>query len=234
MQSNSAQKFKLTVNSSKTTYNLGETIDLSFSLRNEGNDSVRVGNYFDVKDGYLKIWISQDGITFKEYSNSKWGIADVIRGSIILSPNESIETSTEILWNFVPDAANNSRLPETQIANNYAFSTKGKYFLKVKYLTHSSDKITEIESEPIQVTVTEPVGEDLEVWNRIKDNGDFAYFIQESDFRIPSYKTQERAKFQKAVEQLINHFPNSFYAQSLRRSLAKFKDNENKRKARSN
>jgi hypothetical protein len=72
----------------------------------------------------------------------------------------------------------------------------------------------------------------LEVWYRIKDNGDIGYFLQEGEIvRGRYHKPEERAKFQQEVERLLNQYPNSFYAQSLRQSLDKFKANEEKRKA---
>jgi len=59
-----------------------------------------------------------------------------------------------------------------------------------------------VDSEPIAITVEEPIGEDLEVWNRIKNDGKFAFFIQ--------------------VEDILQKYPRSIYAAPLRRSLEKF------------
>ena len=103
------------------------------------------------------------------------------------------------------------------------------YYLKVWASIIKNEESTTIESEPIKITIEEPADEDLEVWNKIKNNGDFAYFIQEGDIRIPVYKMEERAKFQQEVEQILIDYPNSFYATSLRQSLDKFKANEAKR-----
>jgi hypothetical protein len=89
--------------------------------------------------------------------------------------------------------------------------------------------MTKVESEPIKIVINEPVGEDLEVWNKIKDNGNFAYFIQEDEIRIPSFKPDEREKFSKEFEQIINQYPNSLYTQSFRLSLDRFQAAEAKR-----
>ena len=82
----------------------------------------------------------------------------------------------------------------------------------------------------MKITITEPNGENLDVWNKIKDNGDIGYFLQEGDLiRGRYYTAEERAKFQQEVQQIISEHPNSFYAQSLRQSLDKFRASEAER-----
>lgn len=214
----------------KNFFSLGELVKLKFKFTNESSESVRLGNYLDAKYGYLKILISQDGINYKEYSHANWGTADIKRGYISLKPGESVETSVKILWNYVPNVANISRISKKQLITNYAFPTKGNYFVKAISQIQLSNKIEKIESEPVQITLEKPVGDDLEVWNKIKDNGEIAYFIQEGDLRIPSYKTEERENLRQEIEQIIIDHPNSFYAESLRQSLEKFQSVEAKRK----
>jgi len=86
-----------------------------------------------------------------------------------------------------------------------------------------------LESEPIRVIVNEPEGENLEVWNKIGDNENFAYFMQNNETLISNDKPEERAKFQAELNDVLQNYPNSFYAQSLRQSLDKFNANEAKR-----
>ena len=102
---------------------------------------------------------------------------------------------------------------------------------KYSLLKQENGKVvkSELESDPITLLIQEPVGEDLEVWNRIKNSGEIAYFIQEGDIAIPGYKKEEREKLRLEIEQIINDYPDSFYAESLRQSMAKFQANEAKR-----
>jgi len=222
MQSNSTGKLKLTVDSSKKIYKLGEVINLSFNLKNEGSETVFLLDIFGTGSGYLNIDISQNGEDYKRFQHPRWGKLDSCCSKITLEPNKSSEASGKISWIWVK-----------QNVPGYTFSNPGIYYLKASYTTMIDGKKDRLflESEPIQITIEEPTGEDLEVWNKIKDNGDFAYFIQEGSYRIPNYKPEERAKFQQEIENIINQYPNSFYAQSLQQSLDKFKAREEKRKA---
>jgi len=79
-----------------------------------------------------------------------------------------------------------------------------------------------VDSEPIAITVEEPIGEDLEVWNRIKNDGKFAFFIQEGGIQAQVYERDLRDAFQKQVEDILQKYPRSIYAAPLRRSLEKF------------
>lgn len=105
-----------------------------------------------------------------------------------------------------------------------AFTEPGVYRIKARFnpIIKGEKNSGFIYSDPIQITLEKPVGEDLIVWDKIKENGDIAYFIQEGYPRIPEYKAEDRAAFLKMVEQIVIDHPNSFYAESLRRSLGKF------------
>jgi hypothetical protein len=215
----------------KDTFTLGEILPLRVLFTNEGEYPISIENYLDAKDGNINILVSQDGKTYKSYSNSYWGTSDIKHQKLLLKPSQQNNTFVNILWNYVPSVSNVSKLSSKQILTNYVFEGKGNYFVKVSFTVSLENKVVEIESEPIKITIEEPKGEDLEVWNKIKDNGSFAYFIQEGDMLIPSYKAEERAKFQAEIEDILNKYPNSFYAEPLRQSLDKFKISEAKRLA---
>ena len=227
VKANLSNPLILTVNSAKQSYMLGEPAELSFTLTNSSNKDTLVG-CFGLSNGDFQILTSQNNKDFLEYTGD-WAVIDATCSGI-LKPDNKIEIPfTKILWNSKIEDSNIiasgviERARKGKIVSYYAFPEAGIYFIKAKSLD------LKIESEPIQITIKKPVGEDLEAWNKIKDNGDFAYFLQEGEFRIPSYKNEERAKFQSEVEDIINQYPNSFYAQSLRQSLDKFKSNEAKR-----
>lgn len=225
------EELRLKVTSSKEIFLLGEIVPLTFRLTNEGTESLRFVGDLDAKDGNLKILMSEDGKHYKKYFRSDWKVADKKPTSVLLKPQESLVALTGILWNSVPRVTNLSELAEKQLTTNYVFMAKGTYFVKVVLPIYTQNKQFEIESDPLQITVEEPVGEDLKVWNKIKDNGDIAYLMQEGDFKIPSYKTKERGKLQQEVEQILVDYPNSFYAQSFKQSLEKFQVIEEKRRA---
>lgn len=238
MQNGSAGKLKLAVNSSKTAYKLGEVVSLSFELKNESKEDISIKDIFGVGTGYLSVYISQDsGKTFQKYEHG-WGLADIANALTVLKPDESVKSSATILQHYKPNGlAGESRevintVSKTTIMTDYAFPKEGTYYIKAKYLASVKGKKNAIqtESEPIQITIEEPTAEDLEVWNKIKDNGDIAYFLQEGDFKIPTYKYKEREKLRQVVEQILIDHPNSSYVQPLKQSLEKFQTTEEKTK----
>lgn len=227
----SSNKIYLKINFPKSTYKLGEIASLGIEITNKHSEVIYLsGEAIDT----MKIKISAGSNNdFKDYyGNSRNFLVD---GDyhIKINPNETINRQQAILWNFKPDVSglnSDAAKPvlEGRISTDYAFSEAGTYFVKAVLILKSEEPIV-IESESIKITIEEPVGKDLEVWNKIKNNGNYAYFIQEGDIRISAYKTEERAKFQQEVEEIINQYPNSFYAESLRQSLVKFKSNEAKK-----
>lgn len=223
-KNNSEGKLKLSLNSSKKIYKPGENVFLSLELQNKSKEIVTFPDVFGIGGGLLSVHLSNDGKTFQNYNHPGWGLLDFVNPPLTtIKPGESVGTTTTVLWKW-----------RGTDKSEYAFPTAGAYYLQAKYLYDNvvvNGQIQPIlaESEPIKITIEEPVGDDLEVWNKIKDNGDFALFIQEGDVRIPSYKSEERAKFLQEVEQILTEHPNSFYAQSLRQSLYKFRAAEAKR-----
>ena len=211
----------------KSSYMLGEIVSLNIEIKNQSESDIYLFGT-DVESGYLQILISQDGNTFKKYSNSTWGNKNK-RGKVI-KPLEIIKSTATVLSNAVPGTSGLSdsavlRFKDKQIMTVYAFQEIGDYYLKVFLGIPSEDGNREFESKPIKITITEPIGEDFQVWNLIKDRGDFAYFIQNED--LVDFKSPEKqAKFQQDIEEILNTYPNSFYASSLRQSLDKFKANE--------
>jgi hypothetical protein len=227
MQTN-VGNLKMTVKSDKNEYKLGEVVQLNFELKNEGEKNISVYDVFGVGDGSIKVFISSDGKTFPEY-NPGWGQLDVSPAETVIKPFESRFSSASVLWHDKPNALKGEsqsvidEVAKRTLLSDFAFPTSGSYFIKVFY--------GNIESKPIKITFTEPQGEDLEVWDKIKNNGNMAFFIQMNYFPISANKTEEQAKLQSEVEAIICQHPNSFYTASLRQSLNKFRENEAKRKA---
>lgn len=224
-----SNELEVTVESAKSTYFLGELVLLNFEINNNTASDVYLGGT-KLNSGYLTISISFSDNKFKKYRAVGTGKKT---SPTLLKKGEQAKSSSKILWNanLAENCSNCEAYKETDILTYYAFPAAGSYHIKAVLHVSDGKELKQIESEPIKITIKEPSGEDLEVWNQIKDNGDFAYFIQEGNFRIPSYKPEERAKFEQKIEQIINQHPNSFYAESLRQSLVKFRANEEKRKA---
>lgn len=227
---NNSQNLKLDLSSSKKDYVQGEIVELSVNLINESSQPVKVGLTPTVENGFLHIWIADSNQEFKEYRNSGWGLRESGKG--ILKAGESFKSEATILWNAKPqtshlneDAA--KRATEGKISTDYAFPKAGIYSIK-SVATIAGDSPMKIESEPIQIVINEPIGDDLKVWNQIKDNGDIAYFIQQGG--TPTYQDEKTEKLLKEVEQIAEKYPNSNLAGQMKQKLEKFRTDEEKRK----
>jgi len=228
-QSETDSALTLKVSSDKQTYVLGEAVKLNFEVLNETDKAIALPYSPDVSTGYLNVWIASSNQEFKQYSNTSWGRKEY--SGPTLQPEQSFKSQATILWNnkpetshLNPDAA--KRAAEGRIMADYAFPTAGVYLIKA-VLWFPEIKL-KVESKPIQIVVNEPVGDELEVWNKIKDNGKIAYFIQKGDF--PTAKDEERGKLLKEVEQIVQIYPNSFLVSQINQSLEKFRVNEERRK----
>lgn len=231
VRAQSTGKLQLKIQSSKQVYRLGEPVDLTFQLHNVSDSPVPV-DCFWTSTGALTVYLADSRKSdFAQY-DAGWGTVEAVCNNII-KPGGNLQTSAKILWNRViedsnlisPDVTKRARVG--RIASSYAFPKPGVYLIKASAFNYATAKI---ESEPLEVTIEAPVGEDLEVWNKIKNSCDIAYFIQIGDLQAPSYKPDEREKVLQEIEQIINQYPDSFYAEMLRDNLSKFHAAEARRK----
>lgn len=224
------QNVTLQAESTKESYILGETIKLEITLANKLDKPMRVPS---VENGYLHIWIATSDQKFKEYRGSNWGNKDGGKG---VKAGETFKTQITLLWNqTVPQ---NPTVMKDRLNSDYVFSRAGVYFIKVTGTIWDNDQKTIIESELIQIVADEPVGDDLIIWGKIKNNGEFAYFMQEGDFIMSkadflTSKAEEKEKLQKEVkevEEISAKYPNSILGKQMKTSLEKYQATDAQRK----
>jgi hypothetical protein len=224
---------------SKSSYEIGEVKTFSFEITNKSGDSVHLLNNLDPNVGYLEVFISKKGESeFKKYVGP-WDKEEPSNRILILKLNDRVKNTVTIFFNAKPGNLHSSSeevrkyATEGKILSDYAFPEAGIYYLKAIYhisLVKQRERLL-IESEPIEIKVEEPGAEDLQVWNKVKDNRNIAYLIHVGDFLIPNYKTKEREKLNAEIEQIVNNFPCSIIANQIRKSFETFQIKETKRKA---
>ena len=223
------------LNISKDVVQLGET--LSIETRITKNASVPI--YLEGDSNYavaIKIAFKEDK-DYKLYVPKGPLISlDGVYMPIQINPKETLDNQITVLWNNKPKVSHlnaDAAKPyvEGRILTDYAFPEAGTYYIKAVTTVLKDKKPVSVESEPIKIIVEEPQGEDLEVWKKIKDNGEFAYFIQEGEITRGYHKPEEQAKFQQEVDDIVNHYPNSFLSGQIKQSLVKFQAQEAKKKA---
>lgn len=215
----------LKVSSDKETYILGEIINLEFEVKDKNNKTFTLRSIPTVEVGYMHVWIASADRNFKEYEGPKWGLSD---GNKLPETASSFKSQATILFNRKP-AQQYSSFPKTQIETTYAIPEPGVYFIKATATIYNeevksdNDKIV-IESEPIRIVINNPAGEDAEVWNLIKDNVEFAFFMHKGSFI--SDKFEEREKLVKEVERITAKYPTSILAIQMKQNIAKYRELE--------
>lgn len=220
----------LKISSGKQSYIQGEAVNLTFEAMNETDKAF---NFYDVSSGYLKVQIAYDGKRFNQYKNSSWGRNE--SGGKRVKPGESFKSQAEVMWNSNPigrfsnvESIVNSE--EGAILSDYAFPEAGVYQVKaiMSISDDASETLTKIESVPIQIVVNKPLGDDLEVWNRIKDSREIANFMHRGSFI--GVDSENNSKIFKEIETIVESYPNSLLVAQLKPNLEKFYKNEKLRK----
>ncbi|MGH9819341.1 MAG: hypothetical protein ACRD43_04155 [Pyrinomonadaceae bacterium] len=224
-----ANRLELKLDATKQTYTLGEPVELSFVLSNTGQDSLSLG-CFGIGTGDVQLFISRDEKNFLRY-RAGWGNVDAVCNNSIKPGGQLEIPNVKILWNYNPDlrhlnADSAAEVRKGMLTSDYAFPTPGTYYLKAT----AFDGLSKLESAPIKITVTDPVGDDLVIWNEMKADPDIGYFIQMGDIKTPSFQVEERDKFELKLRHIVNEHPNSLYGEMLNDGLSKFQAAEVKRK----
>jgi hypothetical protein len=215
----------LQVRSEKSSYIPGEPISLKFTVLNNGDAPVVLQGGADVWRGQLKVFIAQPGEGFKEYLGPQWGIKDVAGGAVTIAPRGLYETEATILYNHRAETSHLSELYAAQavserVGSEYAVARPGRY--RVKAVLHVAESNAPIESAPVRVIVEEPKGDDLRVWNEIKDDAAYGYFIQTGDIKAHPDSPKAKRVVEK-LEHLVTSYPDSKYSAYIRPGLTKFK-----------
>lgn len=222
----------LQVRSEKSSYIPGEPIILKFTVLNKADAPIVLHGGADVWRGQLKVFIARPGEGFKKYLGPQWGIKDVAGGSVTIAPQGLYEAEATILYNHRMETSHLSELYAAQansehVGTEYAVTKPGRY--RIKAILHVDELNAQIESTPIRVSVDEPKGADLRVWNEIKDDATYGYFIQTGDIKAHPNSSKAKRVLEK-LESLVTTYPGSQYSAYIRSSLDKFKSTVTKLK----
>lgn len=211
----------LKVSFPKDSYILGEPITAHLELKNNGSNSVVILDNFSVETGHILLkGIRSDGVTFG-FGNPLWGVKDWIGKSTVM-PFGSIKTTAGILW-----------YADEKMNAAFRLKEKGEYTIVAEYSVYYDNGDLDpvrIQSAPVRINIEDPLGEDLEVWNRIKGDGNFAFFLQEGDLPGKRSAPEQLEIFSRTVEDILNKYPTSLYAPYIRSAFEKLQASENARR----
>ncbi len=196
----------VSVNPSKPRYTIGEVVKFDINVENRGTSDVKIRS-IDVRSGYIQLFLAKNNLNFEKYSSS------VLVGGgqkrIILEPGRSLHSKGDIFWNY----------KKGRILNDYAFDEPGVYRLKAVMILPDENGLR-VESPPVDIVMEAATGSDLEVWNRIKNNADFAYFIQQGELRGANKSSSD--ELLSSLRLLSSEYPESLLAKQITDSLSRY------------
>lgn len=237
MSQGQTERLKLVVESTKQNYLLGEIVSLKLTAINISNETIVINGNLNPEFGDLHIHVSKDLATFKQRQGGMKRKDS--KGSVFkLKPGDQISKTANLLWNAKPPKIDRSTMApetiaaatETRILTDYVFPEAGVYYIKATYFIYDdrSDRMVKIESEPIQIVINEPIGEDKMFWEKIKSNGDLGYFIEYGKAN-PGKSYEKQRVIHDEMVQLLKDYPTSRYSESLRKSIENSSKNIEKR-----
>lgn len=214
---------RLDVVTDKEKYLVGEPVYLRFKIVNQSDRQISLYAGSTVWDGYIDVFVAFQGEDFKRYRGPQWGLRDVYyKEPVILNPGEVFESEATMLCNPLQQtshlnetAAKRAQQRENLVQGNYVLSSPGFYFVRASLRDPKSSDI--VESSSVRIVAEMPQGDDLEVWNKIKDRRDYAYFIQTGSLANPS--DERTKKVAEKLQQIVSLHPTSKYADEIRKSL---------------
>lgn len=203
-QQEDPSNLRLEVKVRKDKLLLGEPIELTFTVTNEGSQEVVLQGVFDYSAGYLQIFLNSTGTT-NEGIEHKWEYIPpfryaTIHGSIKLEPEKSLSQRVILLY--------------SHVKLSYVLSQLGLYRIMAKYRFRIEGERKELISNVLSIEVLKPQGNNARALALWKDVEVFDA-VQQYSGTIGAINR---------LKQLISTYPNSVYTQYARTTLKSLKD----------
>lgn len=222
-QANAPEGIVIDVRADKRPYVLGDPLELDIEVMNRSAATIQMPGQIDVWVGNIEVFVTDASGEYKQYRGPGWGLRDVAdAGTQTLRSGRAANTSATLLYNHGSrvdhlNAAAQAKLGG-RLAEGFAFTRAGIYSVVVVY--RGGDRMADVVSEPVQIVMTEPKGDDLQVWNRLRVDPETAYFLHTASAK--GHPASDKAlALVDTLEALVNLHPASHYADAIRTSLAK-------------
>lgn len=187
-------------------------------LRAVNSTNIQVGS---IGAFYFETYV-ETGAFFFYNDNYTVTTFDTAKAKVSLNPNGPFTNSfnhrvpTEHLSDLYAQEVRAARLD-----TDYALITGGRYFLKA-VLDDSTTKSV-VESKPIEVLISEPVGNDGLAWALLQKNPESAYFLQVGNLPRDPVKTN---RLIEALNEIVERYPDCIYAERINANLEKVRGRE--------
>jgi hypothetical protein len=179
----------------------GEPIDLNLRITNANSSPIQLRTPSE-QTGAVRLFFSAEGApdSFRKYRGPMWGMLDLDESPKALAAGSSINLSLRVLHQVWQDP--------------FAFSSAGTYHAKLAY----GDGLAcpqGLETPTFDVKIVAPTGNDLAVWNAIKDCASCAFVLHAGIVR--SIQADQDAV--ALLRSLAMRYPKSRYATFIRKQL---------------
>lgn len=196
--------------SQQSEWVLGVPVEFTASVTNVSSDPVQT--YSDLSPLWegISFFISEDGSTFHVFNGPEWDLGqtmDIMPGMITLKPGAKVQATFSLLWNGAPTTK--GLVP----TDGFAFPHSGTYFVKVRASSHLGDLMSNV----VRVVIRRPQGDDAAIWEALESDKELARY-----YGFPNGAAGQGEKLRK----LLNEFPNSSHAASMKKALTVYAKQE--------
>jgi hypothetical protein len=220
-QSTTATPLQAHLEPQQSDWVLGVPVKLTASVTNVSNAPVKTYSALGPEWEGIDFSISEDGSTFHSIRGPEWyqgELEDIGVATITLQPGEKVQASFSLLWNGPPGTMRQSAW------NGFAFPHAGTYCVGAR----ASSKVGDLISNVVRVVIRQPQGDDAVIWEALKSDKSLAQY-----YALPNGDAAQGKKLQ----QLLDKYPNSSHAPSMKKALAMYArqkaETEGAKKARS-
>ncbi len=210
----------------KTEYFPGELVRLDFHLTARAPEGAAAPDCLMVENGYVRVFLRFERGEYLEYHGPGWGMADLLPHIVLLPPGEAVNGSATLLYNHRPETAHLRPLYAEQalsgrIPDEYALSRAGFYQLKARLYDNEMENY--VDSDPVQIRVIEPEGENAPVWETMRRHPELGFLVQAGVLPGASSEAEEQ-QAESTLNGLLSAYPGSAYARQIRPQLEKFRN----------
>lgn len=216
--------FTARIGTDKKAYLPGETVKLTVTIENAGEESITIQRITDANEA-TSFYVASDGGEFEKYVPVYSNI-DSFRHKI-LKPGELDDTTGTLLWNYKvkighlsPMAAANAR--KGKIFDHHAFPSPGKYLIKAH--TRLIRPLVSLRCDPIEIEILEPEGDDAEVWKLMEKRHEISRFVQ--SLVVPLLPIGREARFLSEMDAIVARYPNGVLSKQLAERLKDYREQE--------
>ncbi len=230
-----ANDVELLISTDKENYLPGEPVLISCRFLNRSRNEIEFYIGTAMPGEWLNLWVAQTGYEPEKYVGPDEGVRDrKHNATVILKPGESYQSEAVILWNRKVETSHLSAEAARQVSAGlineaYALSKPGSYFVKAVYQLPKLRQT--VESNPVTINIVQPENGDLAIWDVIKVEGDYGYFLQTGTLQ-ESITSQKTKLITEKLERLAAKYPDSGYNKSIGKILAKHREKLEKHKSK--